>query len=137
GIQIRKDPATDMLKVVTPIKNSPAYKKGLKAGDVITQIIREEDSKGNKLDPIEVISTKGLLLSDAVKKILGMPDTRVKLMIQREGEDKPLPVEIVRGRVEVETVLGFKRKPDHDWDWDYVVDHANKIGYIRLTQFSR
>lgn len=137
GIQIRKDPTTDMLKVVTPIKNSPAYKKGLKAGDVITQIIREEDSKGNKLDPIEVIPTKGLLLSDAVKKILGLPDTRVKLMIQREGEAKPIPVEIVRGRVEVETVLGYKRKPDQDWDWDYMVDHANKIGYIRLTQFSR
>ena len=47
GIQIRKDAATDLLLVVTPIKGSPAYKAGLKAGDLITKITREVDSDGN------------------------------------------------------------------------------------------
>jgi C-terminal peptidase prc len=135
GIQIRKDPVSDMLKVVTPIKGSPAYKIGLKAGDLITKIIREVDSRGNKLDPVEEIPTKGLALSDAVKKILGQPDTKVKLTVQRDGVSEPMTFEITRGRVEVETVLGHKRKTDDDWD--FLVDPENRIGYIRLTQFSR
>ena len=49
GIQIRKDAATDLLLVVTPIKGSPAYKAGLKAGDFITKITRDVDSKGDAL----------------------------------------------------------------------------------------
>lgn len=135
GIQIRKDNTTDMLLVVTPIKNSPAYKAGLQAGDVITKIVREVDSEGKPLDPPEELSTKGLALSDAVKKILGTENTKVKLFVQREGKDKPLEFEIMRGKVQVETVLGVKR--DSDDDWDYTLDKENKIAYLRLTQFSR
>ena len=73
GIQIRKDSITDMLLVVTPIKNSPAYMAGLEAGDIITTITRDMDSQGKVLAEPEVISTKGMLLNDAVKKILGKP----------------------------------------------------------------
>ncbi len=70
------------------------------------------DSEGKPLDPPEVIETKGLPLNDAVKKILGKAGTKVKLTVEREGVDKPFNVEITRGRVEVETVLGVKRKPE-------------------------
>ena len=135
GIQIRKDSATDQLLVVTPIKGSPAYKAGIQAGDLITGVTREVDSLGEPLTPPEVIPTKGLALSKAVAKITGKPGTKVKLTIQREGEDKPLEFNLTRGFVEVESVLGFKRK-DND-NWDYMIDPANKIGYIRLTQFAR
>jgi C-terminal peptidase prc len=135
GIQIRKDNVTDMLLVVTPIKNSPAYKAGIQAGDIVTKIVREVDSEGNALPQPEELSTKGLPLSDAVKKILGKKGTKVKLMIQREGEEKPLEFEITRGQIEVETVLGIKR--DGQDDWDFMLDKKNKIGYIRLTQFSK
>ncbi|HXG11193.1 MAG TPA: S41 family peptidase [Gemmataceae bacterium] len=135
GIQIRKDAATDMLQVVTPIKGSPAYKAGLQAGDLISKITREVDSNGKKLDPVEVLPTKGLPLSDAVKKILGKEGTKVKLTIEREGVKDPIEFEITRGRVEVETVMGVKRKANDDWD--FLLDPDNKIGYIRLTQFSR
>ncbi|MSR30745.1 MAG: S41 family peptidase [Gemmataceae bacterium] len=135
GVQIRKDSNTDMLLVVTPIKNSPAYKAGVMAGDIITTVIREVDSEGKKLPEQEVISTKGMQLSDAVKKILGRANTKVKIVVKREGEEKPLEFEITRGRVEVETVLGFQRNKDDDWN--YMIDPKSKIGYVRLTSFSR
>jgi carboxyl-terminal processing protease len=135
GIQIRKDSATDQLLVVTPIKGSPAYKTGLLAGDVITRITREVDSKGHALNPPEVIETKGLALNEAVKKILGKEDTKVHLTVQREGSAKPLEFDITRGRVEVETVLGWKRNTDDEWN--FMKDPEKKIGYVRLTSFSR
>jgi carboxyl-terminal processing protease len=135
GIQIRKDSASDQLLVVTPIKGSPAYKAGIRAGDLITTVTREVDSQGKKLDSPEVISTKGLPLSKAVNKITGKPGTKVKLTVQREGEEKPLEFNLTRGYVEVDSVLGYKRKSNDDWD--YMIDPVNKIGYIRLTQFAR
>jgi len=135
GVQIRKDAVSEMLLVVTPIKNSPAYKAGVMAGDIISTVIREVDSEGKPLPKPEVISTKGMQLSDAVKKILGKPNTKVKIVVQREGVEKPIEFEISRGRVEVETVLGFKRK-DND-DWDFMIDPTSKIGYARVTSFSR
>ena len=135
GVQIRKDAVSEMLLVVTPIKNSPAYKAGVMAGDIISTVIREVDSEGKALPKPEVISTKGMQLSDAVKKILGKPNTKVKIIVQREGVEKPIEFEISRGRVEVETVLGFKRK-DND-DWDFMIDPTSKIGYARVTSFSR
>jgi C-terminal peptidase prc len=135
GIQIRKDVSTDMLMVVTPIKGSPAYKRKLMAGDIITTITREIDNKGNPISPPEVVSTKGLGLNKAVKLIKGPLDTKVKLTIKREGRDKPFDVEITRGMVEVESVLGAFRKANDDWE--FMIDKQNKIGYLRLTSFSR
>jgi C-terminal peptidase prc len=134
GVQIRKHELTDTLQVVTPIKDSPAYKAGIVAGDLITKITREVDSNGRPLTPVEVLPTKGLPLSDAVKKILGQPRTRVKITIQREGESDPKEFEIVRAMVELESVVGVKRKPDDSWD--FWLDPEQKIGYIRLTTFA-
>ncbi len=134
GIQIRKDAATDLLLVVTPIKGSPAYKAGLLAGDLITTITRDVDEEGKPLpNGPEVIPTKGLVVGDAVKKILGKKGTKIKLTVQREGSDKPLEFEITRGAVTVETVFGVQRKSNDDWD--YMLDPEKKIGYIRLSQF--
>jgi C-terminal peptidase prc len=135
GIQIRMDSARDMLLVVTPIKGSPAYKAGLKAGDIITTITREVDSNGKRLETPEVISTKGISTQDAVKKIVGKAGTKVKLTVDREGVDHPLEFEVTRGLVEVESVLGVHRKPDDSWD--FVIDPESKICYVRLTSFAR
>jgi carboxyl-terminal processing protease len=135
GIQIRKDSATDQLLVVTPIKGSPAYKAGIQAGDLITTVTREVDSEGEPLNPPEVLPTKGMELNEAVEKITGKPGTKVRLTVQREGADKPLEFNLTRGYVDVESVLGFKRKPDDSWD--YMIDPQNKIAYVRLTQFAR
>ena len=137
GIQIRKDVASDRLLIITPIKGSPAQKAGLQAGDIITTIIREVDSDGNPLSPTEVTDTKGLALNKAVKMILGQPNTKVKLRVQREGQDKPLEFEIQRGNIEIESVLGYRRKRDGKGEWDFMIDPKNKIGYVRLSSFAR
>lgn len=134
GVQIRKNNVKDLLQVVTPIKGSPAYKKGIWAGDYISTIVREVDSSGKKLDPPEIIPTKGMTTEEAVKKILGKEGTKVKLMIERDGESKPMEFNLIRGKVEVESVVGHKRNDDDSWN--YVVDPENKICYVRLTQFS-
>jgi len=169
GVQIRGDSASGMLKVVSPIKGSPAYSirpsngsreareddPGLHAEDIITTIIRETDDDGERLEKPEVISTKDLPINTAVKKIIGKPNTKVKLLVQREGEAEPLEFEITRGAVDVETCVGPKRfgadaknpgpmrfggdirernKAD---DWNYIIDPKNKIAYVRLTSFAR
>src|SRR5262249_36273946 len=135
GVQIRKDTATDMLQVVTPIKGSPSHRLGLLAGDLIATITREVDSDGNVLDQPEVLHTKDMTLTDAVKNILGKAGTKVKLTIQREGLNNPFQVEITRGRIELESVFGVKRKADDSWD--YWLDKQNKIAYVRLSNFAR
>ncbi len=134
GVQIRKNNVKDQLQVVTPIYGSPAYKAGLKANDIIATIVREVDEEGKKLKEPEVIPTKGLTTEDAVKKILGKAGTPIKLLVDREGHKEPLEFNLIRGSVEVETVLGHKRNADDTWN--YVIDPDNKICYVRLTQFS-
>jgi C-terminal peptidase prc len=134
GVQIRKNNVKDQLEVVTPILGSPAYKAGLRAKDIITTIVREVDERGKKLKEPELLSTKGMTTEDAVKKILGEAGTPVKLIVEREGEKEPLEFNLIRGAVEVESVLGFKR--DDKDKWNYVIDPENRICYVRLTQFS-
>ncbi len=135
GVLIRRDLVKDALLVISPIKGSPAYKAGLKAGDYIVKIRREVDNEGAKLDKPDEISTKGLKVQDAVKLIVGKPGTPVKVTVERPGEDEPKEYEIKRGLVEVENVLGYKRKDDDSWN--YFIDPKNKIAYIHLSQFSR
>src|SRR5439155_25500145 len=134
GIQIRRDMARDGLLVVSPIKGSPAYRAGIKAGDLITEITRPVDKDGKVLDPPEVLSTKGMKTDDAVKNILGTAGTKVKLKVLREGKDEPFEVELSRAVINVETVYGVKRNIDDSWD--YMLDPKSKIGYVRLSQFA-
>ncbi|HEY1379264.1 MAG TPA: S41 family peptidase, partial [Gemmataceae bacterium] len=135
GVQIRRVAAKDALMVVTPIKGSPAYRAGLKAGDLITQIETDRDEKGKDLPAPKTYTTQGMRTETAVKHILGKPGTKVRITVQREGASQPLEFELRRGSVEVETVLGATRKEDDSWD--FYIDPENKIGYIQLTQFNR
>ena len=136
GVQIRRDVARDGLLVVTPIRGSPAYKAGILAGDLITEIIRETDEHGKPFASPEVTSTKGMETTDAVKLIMGLPTTKLKLKIEREGESQPVMKELARDKVIVESVYGWKRNTKDD-SWDYYVDPKNKIAYMYLTQFAR
>jgi len=134
GVQIRRDLVRDGLLVVTPIKGSPAYNAKMLAGDLITEIIREVDEEGKKLNPPEVLSTQGMSTKEAVRKILGKAGTKVKIKVVREGVEKPIEFDLTRARVDVETVFGVSRNKDDSWD--YYIDKEKKIAYIRLTQFA-
>jgi C-terminal peptidase prc len=132
GATIRKDEATDLVRIVSPIKGGPAYKMGIQADDLIETITRDVDSDGIALAKTEVLETKDMAQTDVVRKLLGKAGTKVTLSIRR-GE-KSLPFVIERGRVQLETVVGFKRLADDSWD--FMIDPDKKIGYVRLTQFA-
>ncbi|HQR42014.1 MAG TPA: S41 family peptidase, partial [Gemmatales bacterium] len=136
GIQIRKDFQRDVVKVATPILNSPAYRAQIKAGDLILKIINDFDPDGNPLPKTSVTDTKGLSTTDVVKKILGKANTKVTLQIEREEADGPkvMNVELVRSKIQGETVFGVTRLPDDSWD--YYLDKERKIVYVRLSQFA-
>jgi C-terminal peptidase prc len=134
GIHVRRDMVRDGLVVISPIKDSPAYQAGVRTGDLITEIIRDVDSNGKEIKPPEVTSTKGMKSDEAVEKILGLPGTKVRIKVAREGIEKPLEFELLRSQIDVETVLGVKRQKDDSWD--FMIDPAKHIAYIRLTEFA-
>jgi carboxyl-terminal processing protease len=119
GIQIQSDD-DGSLRVVSPLEDSPAYRAGIKAGDVVTHI----DGK----------SAKGITLNQAVKNITGIRGTTVVLSIKSEdGGSKDYS--IIRDTIKVASVKGWQHRPGGGWD--YFVDAENKIGYIRLTNFTK
>lgn len=83
-----------VLTVVSPIEDTPAFRAGLKPGDIILKINDRP--------------TKDLSLSEAVELMRGPPKTKVILTIVREGKDKPFEVEIVRDIIKVKAVKSLK-----------------------------
>jgi C-terminal peptidase prc len=135
GIIIRRDAVRDALLVVTPIKGSPAYKAGIRAGDLITEVRLEVGKMGEPLEPNakKVHSTKGMESDEAVKIITGKAGTPVSLVIEREGEKEPKVFRIERDYVVVETINGVTRKDNNEWS--FYLDEEKKIGYIRIDSF--
>jgi carboxyl-terminal processing protease len=89
------------VKIISPIEDSPAFRAGIKPGDLITRI----DST-----PI-----KGLSLDEAIKKMRGEPKSKVVLTIARKGEDKPWIVPLVREEVRVQSVKAKIVEPGYGW----------------------
>ena len=118
GIQIQSD-EDGSLKVVSPLEDSPAYKAGIKAGDVVTHI-------NGKL-------AKGIPLSQAVKTITGEKGTPVALTV-RSPDGKSKEHRIIRNTIKVASIKGWLHKPGGGWDW--YVDAENKIAYLRMTNFT-
>ena len=118
GIEISKPKG--MLTVSSLLPDTPAYRAGLDAGDVI--------------ECVDGIPTKDMSLMCAVKKITGPKGTKVNLTIKREGEQEAKPMELVRDRIIVPTIRGWQRA--ENGCWLYMLDEKQKIGYVRITSFS-
>ena len=107
GLGIEVTMEDGLVKVVSPIEDTPAFRAGVKAGDLIF-----------KLDDTPV---RGLSLSDAVKRMRGKPGTSIVLTIVRKGENKPLELTLVREEIQVQSVKSKLIEPGY--------------GYLRITQF--
>jgi len=101
GLGIEVGMEDGYVKVISPIEDSPAYKAGLKAGDLIT-----------RLDSTPV---KGMTLDEAVKRMRGEPNTKITLTVARKEEDKPLLITIVRQEIKVQSVKGKMIEPSFGW----------------------
>ncbi len=135
GIQVRTRPPSGMLEVVTPVLGGPAYRAGIRAGDVITRITHDVDRNGRPLPEPLSISTKGLSVEAATQKLLGKEGTKLKLTILRPNVARETTIELTRARISAGTVLGARR--GNDDRFDYLIDPENRIGYVRLKQFTR
>jgi carboxyl-terminal processing protease len=107
GLGIEVTMEDGLVKVVTPIEDSPAYKAGLKSGDLIM-----------KLDDAQV---RGLTLNDAVKKMRGTPGTDITLTVLRKDVDKPLSFTLKRDIIKSKSVKSKLVEKDY--------------GYVRISQF--
>ena len=101
GVGIEISTEDGWVKVVSPIEGSPAYRAGLKPGDLIT-----------KVDDTNV---KGLSLSEAVKRMRGEPNTKVVLTIYRKEENKTFPVTIIREEIKTQSVKAKLIEPGYAW----------------------
>jgi len=99
GIEITMEDG--LVKVVSPIEGSPAYRAGLKTNDLIT-----------KIDDTPV---KGLTINDAVKRMRGEPRTKVQLTIFRKDEGRTFPVTIVREEIKTQSVKARLLEPGYAW----------------------
>ncbi len=101
GIGIEMGMEDGLVKVVSPIEGSPAFRAGLKSGDLIT-----------KIDDTPV---RGLSVDQAVKRMRGEPSTRVVLTVFRKAENRTFPVTIIREEIKLISVRGKVIEPGYAW----------------------
>ncbi len=107
GLGIEVGMEDGFVKVITPIDDTPAFKAGVEAGDLVIRL----DEK-----PV-----KGMTLSDAVKIMRGKPGTDIVLTIIRDGETRPLKISITRDIIKVVSVKNRMLEPGY--------------GYVRIASF--
>jgi carboxyl-terminal processing protease len=101
GLGIEVAAEDGYVKIVSPIEDSPAFRAGIKAGDLITRI--------------DNTPVKGLSLDEAVKKMRGAPGSKVTLTIARRGDDKPWVVPVMREEITVKSVKAKIIEPGYAW----------------------
>lgn len=101
GVGIEIGMEDGLVKIVSPIEGSPAFRAGLKSGDLISRI---DDT-----------AVRGLSIDQAVKKMRGDPSTKVSLTIYRKAENRTFPVTIVREEIKVQSVRAKVIEPGYAW----------------------
>lgn len=107
GLGIEVGMEDGFVKVVSPIEDTPAFRAGVRAGDLIV-----------KLDDTPI---KGMNLNDAVKRMRGKPNTDITLTIMRKGEARPIVLTLTREVIKVQSVKSKVVEPGY--------------GYLRVAQF--
>ena len=107
GLGIEVGMEDGFVKVISPIEDTPAFRAGIKAGDLII-----------KLDDTNV---KGMTLNDAVKRMRGKPNTPITLTVVRKGDSKPRVITLNRAVIQIQSVKAKLLEPGY--------------GYFRVTQF--
>jgi carboxyl-terminal processing protease len=108
GLGIEVTMEDGLIKVVAPIDETPAAKAGILANDLVTQLDGEQ--------------VQGMTLNQAIEKMRGPVNTKIKLTIMRKGQDKPIEVSLTREVIRVRSVRSQVEGDD--------------VGYIRMTQFT-
>jgi carboxyl-terminal processing protease len=106
GIEVTQD--NGYIKVVSPIDDTPASRAGIKAGDLILTI--------------DGHTVQGLTLNEAVDKMRGAPNSKIKITLKREGVDQPVEATLTREIIKIQVVKSHLEGGD--------------IGYIRITSFN-
>ena len=101
GIGIEMGMEDGLVKVISPIEGSPAFRAGLKSGDLITRIDEQ--------------MVRGLTVDQAVKRMRGEPQTRVVLTVFRKSESRTFPVTIIREEIRLQSVRAKIVEPGYAW----------------------
>jgi len=101
GIGIEMGMEDGLVKVVSPIEGSPAFRAGLKPGDFITRI--------------DETPVKGMTVDQAVKRMRGDPNTKVILTVFRKSESRSFPVTIIREEIRMQSVRARMVEPGYGW----------------------
>ena len=101
GLGIEVGMEDGFVKVISPIEDTPAFRAGVRTGDLIV-----------KIDDTPV---KGMTLQDAVKRMRGKPNTQIVLTIARKGEAQPLVVSLTRAIIKVQSVKSKLIEPGYAW----------------------
>jgi carboxyl-terminal processing protease len=99
GIEIAMEDG--YVKIVSPIEDTPAYRAGIKAGDLITRI--------------DNVPVKGLSMDEAIKRMRGEPNSKVMLTIARRGADAPWVIPVERQEIRMASVKGKMIEPGYAW----------------------
>ena len=101
GLGIEVGMEDGFVKVISPIEDTPAFRAGIKPGDLIIKI---DDT-----------AVKGMTLNDAVKRMRGKPNTQITLTIARKGESAPIVVTLTRAIIRVQSVKSKVIEPGYAW----------------------
>lgn len=145
GIGAEVDVRDGFMAIASPMEDSPAYRAGIEADDLVIAV----DRKTTWQEPIET----------TISRLTGTPGTTVRLTLERVGDSSSLPpgamppsipeavdgapgpkpgsvrfdLELARERIVAATVKGVRRVGE---DWSFMLDPQSKIGYVRITQFT-